>query len=307
MTARQLIITVDTELSNFPDGQGLWGRTGNGEWGLPRLLDGLAEMDAPATFFLDVYGREPGDVAHQRRAAELIVARRQDLQLHTHPGPAFDPSRPRLRDYALGEQQEILEFGRDRIEAWTGTRPTLHRAGDWGADGDSLTALSRSGFEADFSASPWSSNCAIDDAVRSRNGWARVGPLLCGIGTCFHDRITGRIRRVDVGGVSRAELLEVLGLGVDPFILTLHSFSLMNYDRSRTRFEAHPTYMDDLAYLCRVARDVHGYRVVSALEAVRSVTGGARLATHALPSTSLAASAMGLAKSIRARFSWSAA
>ena len=116
MSSRSLLITVDTELSNFPDGQGIWGRVGSESWGIGRMLDEFDDMGVKATFFLDVYGRAESEVALQRKAAELIVARSHDLQLHTHPGPAFDTNRPRLRDYSEAEQTEILEF-------WPETNP----------------------------------------------------------------------------------------------------------------------------------------------------------------------------------------
>ena len=61
------LITVDTELSNFPDGQGLWGRVGNEAWGLARMIDEFDAMGVKGTFFLDVYGRQDADVAEQDR------------------------------------------------------------------------------------------------------------------------------------------------------------------------------------------------------------------------------------------------
>ena len=130
----QLLITVDTELSNFPDGQGLWGRVGSGNWGLERMIAAFNTNALRATFFLDVYGKTDAELAHQKNAAKLIAESGHDLQLHTHPAPAFDRKRHQLRDYTLAEQREIIRQGADRIYDWTGTRPVLHRAGDWAAD-----------------------------------------------------------------------------------------------------------------------------------------------------------------------------
>src|SRR6185369_11707926 len=184
MTPR-LLITVDTELSNFPNAQGLWGRVGDEDWGLRRMLDAFEALGIQATFFLDVYAGNDKDLAEQRRAAELIASRGQDLQLHTHPGPAFDRARPRLRDYSFAEQCDIIEFGCQRMQQWTGSRPVLHRAGDWGANHDSLRALRQCGMRADFSASVWSSDCGIDPSAMALNGWTRIDGLLCGVGTCY--------------------------------------------------------------------------------------------------------------------------
>jgi hypothetical protein len=308
MTKPWLLITVDTELSNFPNAQGLWGRVGNEAWGLERLIETFAEIGIGATFFLDVYAKKAADCNEQRRAAEVIAAGGQDLQLHTHPGPAFDPTRPRLRDYSLEEQEQIIEFGCERIRSWVGQRPFLHRAGDWGADTNSLQALKRCGIRADFSASAWSPNCAIDKSITSCNGWAHVDGLLCGMGTCYRDRITGRMRRVDLGGVSFREVLHLLSHKIDPFILTLHSFSLLRYDSSRTRFEANPGYIELLRRLCTIARDEFGYRVGSAAEAVADIEGQERdeLPRTGLPTTSFLASGAGILKSIHGRLGWAA-
>lgn len=305
MSSRSLLITIDTELSNFPDGQGLWGRVGQERWGLGRMVDELDRLGVKGTFFLDVYGRVDSDVAEQRRAAELIASRGHDLQLHTHPGPAFDPQRPRLRDYDETEQAEIIAFGLDRIENWTGHRPTLHRAGDWGADDRSLRALTRMGIEADFSVSPWSPNCGIDHLAVQCNGWANVDGMLCGIGTCFRDRVTGRVRRVDIGGTSYKEVLDVLSRRIDPFILTLHSFSLMRFNRDRTTFKGDGRYLDRLRDLCTRASREHGYEVRTAVQVVAALkaAGADRETAWPMPTTTPLASAAGIIKSIHGRLS----
>jgi len=302
MTPR-LLITVDTELSNFPNAQGLWGRVGDEDWGLRRMLDAFEALGIQATFFLDVYAGNDKDLAEQRRAAELIASRGQDLQLHTHPGPAFDRARPRLRDYSFAEQCDIIEFGCQRLQQWTGIRPVLHRAGDWGANHDSLRALRQCGMRADFSASVWSSDCGIDPSAMALNGWTRIDGLLCGVGTCYRDRVTGRMRRVDLEGASFPEVVDILSRHIDPLFLTLHSFSLMRYNRERTRFAAHPEYLDRLQRLCMLARRDGNYQTSSALQAVEALEGlpDAALPHAPLPTSKTMASCAGILKSVRGR------
>jgi len=301
--ARRLIITVDTELSNFPDGQGLWGRVGNEEWGLGRMIDEFDALDLRATFFLDVYAAKPADVAEVERAARLISDRGHDLQLHTHPAPAFDRKREQLRDYDLREQEEIIEFGSRRIEEWTGTRPVLHRAGDWAVDHRSLEALRNKGFLADFSASPWGRSCGLDGDVIRGNGWKHIDGILCGIGTCYRDRLTGRTRRVDLGGTSFAEATDILSRGIEPLFLTLHSFSLLRYDRTRTRFAPFDGYIELLRQYCKLAREQWGYETITALEAVNELRTEPenRLPWTSLPTTRTWSSCVGILKSVRER------
>ena len=299
----RLLITIDTELSNFPDAQGLWGRVGNEDWGLERLLDEFDDLRIAATFFVDVYAGDARNTGEQRRAVERIHARGHDAQLHTHPGPAFDPARPRLRDYTLAEQQQIIESGCRRMEQWTGVRPVLHRAGDWGADNVSLEALKRCGMRADFSASPWSRHCGIVSDAIADNGWARIDGLLCGLGTCYRDRITGRTRRVDLGGASFREVRDIVARGIDPLFITLHSFSLMHFNRTRTRFSGDAGYLKRLRSICAIARERHGYQISTALEAVHALEGCAdkSLPRSALPTSTLLSSGTGILKSVSGR------
>ena len=297
-----LLVTVDTELSNFPHGQGLWGKVGNSTWGLERMIAVFDELGISATFFLDVYGGNSEQTDHQQKAAETIAHSGHDLQLHTHPAAAFDRSRQRIRDYSLEEQGKIIALGCDRIEQWGGTRPVLHRAGDWGADRHTLQALKSQGMRADFSACAWSGNCDLGSDLVSGNGWKRVNGLLCASGTGFRDRLTGRIRRVDLGGASYSEITDILFRKIDPMILTLHSFSFLHYDRSRTRFTANPEYIETLGSFLKLATDL-GYQSKTALTCINELDAlpiGA-LSWTPLPVTQTHASVAGLLKSARGR------
>lgn len=299
---RQFLMTVDTELSNFPRPQGIFGQVGGEDWGLKRMIDEFDALQMRATFFLDVYAGNPDDLAEQQRAAELIVARGHDLQLHTHPGPAFDPSRAQIRQYSLAEQEDIIAFGARRLESWIGVRPVLHRAGDWGADHNTLTALARQGFRADFSASPWSPNCAYTEDLVRGNGWRRSNGILCGVGTCYQDRLTGRVRRVDLGGVSFLEAADILVVGIEPLIMTLHSFSFLRYNKSRTQLSGSPEYVEGLRRYARLAREEFAYQFRTALEAVNEVEAVKESPPWAaLPRTRAVSSAAGLLKSVRER------
>ena len=256
-----------------------------------------------ATFFLDVYGKTDAELAHQRTAAKLIAASGHDLQLHTHPGPAFDSSRQQLRDYTLREQREIFQLGSDRINDWTGTRPVLHRAGDWAADHRSLAALRDCRFRADFSASAWSKSCGFEPQAICGNGWTKIDGMLCGVGTCYRDRLTGRLRRLDIGGVSFSELRDILAHGANPLFLTLHSFSFLKFNRTRTQFRAFPNYIERLARFSNMAREQWGYRSITTLEAVTEIEKlpATKLPWAPFPTSGATASAAGIIKSVRGR------
>lgn len=301
--APRLLVTIDTELSNFPRPLGMSSHLAGQDWGVRRMIEVLDGLEVRATFFLDVYAGNPQDFGEQQRVAEMVAASGHDLQLHTHPGPSFDPRRERLRDYSPAEQEEILELGCSRIMQWTGTRPVLHRAGDWAADRHSLEALVRRGFRADFSASPWSRDCRLPAEIVNGNGWKRSSGLLCAVGTCYRDWLTGRIRRVDLGGVSFREATDVLAMQIDPLILTLHSFSFLRYNRSRTHVTPFPDYIERLRRYCTLARERWNYRPGSALEAVNGIESqpGSPLPWDGLRTSGSLSSCAGLLKSVRER------
>src|SRR5262249_6140272 len=151
--------------------------------------------------------------------------------------------------------------------------------------------------------SVWSDNCALDPASIRFNGWARLEGLLCAVGTCYQDRLLGRMRRVDLGGASFVEIREMLGRGIDPMILTLPSFSFMTYNRARPRFFPNPDYVERLRAFVDEAVRTSGYRLVSAAAAVAEIEAlpDASLPRTALPVTSSWASAAGLARSVYGR------
>jgi peptidoglycan/xylan/chitin deacetylase (PgdA/CDA1 family) len=300
--APRLLITVDTELSSFPGSQGLWGRVDGEQWGLPKLIALFEEAGVRATFFVDAYAAGADRLAEQARAARVAAAAGHDVQLHTHPAESFDRERGQMRRYDAGEQARILEFGRARLAEWSGRAPVLHRAGDWAADRRTLAALRQLGFRADFSACPWARDCALEGSIMAGNGWTRMEGLLCGVGTCYRDRLTGRIRRLDLGGSSFAEAADIVARDLDPLILTLHSFSLLRYDRSRTRFAPDPAYASRLRRFCELAM-ARGYVSSTALDAVADVESraDAALPWQPLPTTLAWSSCAGIFKSAAGR------
>jgi hypothetical protein len=125
---------------------------------------------------------------------------------------------------------------------------------------------------------------------------------LCGVGTCYQDRLTGRVRRVDLGGVSFLEAVDILVVGIEPLIMTLHSFSFLRYNKSRTQLSGSPEYVDGLRRYARLAREEFAYQFRTALEAVNEVEALRESPPWAaLPRSRAVSSAAGLLKSVRER------
>lgn len=123
-----------------------------GEYGVPRMLEILAEEHAPATFYLNVYELPLHGEAPLREIATHILEAEQDLQLHTHPYLMF--GRRGMSHFGQAEQREILEQGMSLLESWGAKDIVAHRAGAYLANTATLRALRQIGIDADASLSP---------------------------------------------------------------------------------------------------------------------------------------------------------
>ena len=86
-------------------------------------------------------------------------------------------------------------------------------------------------------------------------------------------------------------------------MLTLHSFSFLRYNRSRTRVAPFPEYIELLRRYCAIAREQWAYETAAALEAVAEAASlpDAALPWSALPTSRSLSSCVGILKSVRER------
>lgn len=221
----ELLISIDTELSNFDGGFGLWANTQGGEFGLRFILRLCEELDLPALFFLDVYGKGK-DAREQRKASEIILEAGQRCELHTHPGPCFDIDRPRLNQYHEDEQREILRFGSERLHRWGGIETTCHRAGDWAANKRTIKALETAGFVADFSLNRWARFCRVPGRMTNANQPFRAGHHAMEFPATAFRGFLNRLRYLSLEHTSITELAALMkAQKTGPVVLTMHSFT----------------------------------------------------------------------------------
>ncbi len=269
-----LFLTVDTELSNLPAAQGLWGKVGADEYGIRFILDLFKRVDIKGTFFVDVFGNNQYDIKAQHKACDLILKYGQDIQLHTHPAAAFDQNRPQMRQYTFEEQVEILEFGANRIKAWTGTRPVAHRAGDWAGNIDTLRALKTAGFKIDSSICAWGNQSDFPKHLFLLSGCYLVENILKIPPTCYYRRFPNKIKKLDVNGCVWPEVKAVLSSKQNIVVQTLHSFSFLGKNnRPLFKIPSRKIFWPDAKAIknCRLfvdfAREVCGYHFLSFREA----------------------------------------
>ncbi len=190
----RVFITIDTEYSSgLYTGPGAADRADNfarsiacntpqGPAGVAHKLDLLARHGQKAVFFVDPMPALVWGVAAIEDIVAPIIAAGQDVQLHCHTewlGLAGDAnplaskrSGQNLADFPLDEQRQILDYARTTLMAAGAPAPVAFRAGNYGANDDTLRALASLGIAYDTSHCP-----------------AMVGKSACriGLGQDVHD------------------------------------------------------------------------------------------------------------------------
>ena len=267
MTA--LYITIDTEysfgLARGMNGGGqavnyasaIAGETPDGPLGIHYQMDVFDRHGLKAVFFVDpmpalIWGTEA--IA---QIVQPIIARGHDVQLHLHTewlalagsaGPLGGKTGANLRDFSSGEQTGLLSYARGVLIAAGAPSPTAFRAGNYGANDDTLRALAALGIGYDTSHCPGiaGSECRITLGPDDRAVRRHCGTIEVPIGS-----ITGRggaLRHFQLTALTAREVLAALRHAVNTrqpqVTLVSHSFELLARDRLRAnhvlrrRFEA---------------------------------------------------------------------
>ncbi len=267
MTA--VYITIDTEYSsgmyrregcnsrqtNFD--RSIRGATPKGDAGISYQMDVLERHGLKAVFFVDpmpalVWGHDAiADVVGP------IVSRGHDVQLHLHTewlefaganNPLGDRTGQNIKDFALGEQSILLDFAMKTLMAAGAARPSAFRAGNYGANDDTLRALADLGIRYETSHCPGipKSACAISLGANDRSPVWHQGVIEVPIGSIASGGDTQR--HAQITALSAAEILAAIRHAhrhaAGSFTLVSHSFELLSRDRLRInaivkrRFEA---------------------------------------------------------------------
>lgn len=253
MAETAVLITIDTEYSSgaYAAGHGrdvdanfrLAIGCGEGEDAVG-IAHQMAVMDAAgikATFFVDplpalVWGQSAID-----RVVQPILERGHDVQLHCHSewlalapdNDLSDHTGRNIKDFPLADQQRILSYGADVLERAGAPRPVAFRAGNYGANDDTLRALAAIGIAYDSSfPAGLACDCAIsgdlgDCRPHRRDGVVEV-PIaaIAARGGYRHAQVTSVSAQEMVAGIAHAARNDW-----PAFVLVSHSFEL--FDRKR--------------------------------------------------------------------------
>lgn len=244
-------LTIDTELSadHFSRfgragleanlASSIWGRTAKGDFGIGHTMDVLERHGMRGVFFVDPLPALVWGTDVIKRIVHPIVDRGHDVQLHAHTEwLAFSQRSPvggrtgrNIGDFSLSDQRVILSLARDFLVAAGAPEPVAFRAGNYGANDDTLRALATIGISHDSSLTPGiaRSDCAINLSADVIDPIEHCGVVEVPISAI--EQRGGRRRHAQLTALSAREILAAVdhaaSRGAQQFTLVSHSFELM--------------------------------------------------------------------------------
>ena len=255
--ATRVYITIDTEYSSgLYTGPGLADRAENyarsiacitpeGPAGITHKLELLNRYGQKAVFFVDPMPALVWGVAAIEDIVGPIIAAGQDVQLHCHTewlelAGSANPLRSRrtgrnIADFPFEEQCELLDYARRTLIAAGAPVPVAFRAGNYGANDDTLRALAQIGIAYDSSHCPalTCGDCRISLGAEDRDPVLHHGLIEVPVGSI--GTIGGGQRHAQITALTLAEMLAAIrharDNGRETFTLVSHSFELINRRR----------------------------------------------------------------------------
>ncbi|WP_379922580.1 hypothetical protein [Erythrobacter sp. R86502] len=251
----RVFITIDTEYSSgLYSGSGVADRADNfarsiacitpeGPVGIAHKLDLLKQYGQKAVFFVDPMPAMIWGVAAIEDIVGPIIAAGQDVQLHCHTewlalAGAASPlgsgaTGTNLADFSFEDQCAVLDFARSTLIAAGAPPPVAFRAGNYGANDDTLRALAAIGIAYDSSHCPalvgkGACRIALGEDVRDPVG--HMGVLEVPVGAI--GAMGGGLRHAQITALTLSEMLGAIRHARDggrgSFTLVSHSFELFN-------------------------------------------------------------------------------
>ena len=219
----------------------VYGRSKAGDYALPKTLEIIAGHGLTGVFFVEPLFSARFGAAHLRTITELILAARQDVQLHLHP-EWTDEIRPRLIAdadrkrqhlpyYTLAEQTALIGHARALLEAAKGAPVTAFRAGSFAANRDTYRALAANALRVDSSLNEVHDHSGGSLPGGRPDRWPRsIDGVESYPVTVFRDGF-GRLRPAHVGACSFLEMREALrdaqAAGCRHFVIVSHNFEML--------------------------------------------------------------------------------
>lgn len=254
----RVYITIDTEYSaGMARREGLGCRAENfarsiacetpqGAVGVAYQMDLFDRHGIKAVFFVDPMPALVWGVEAVADVVGPIVARGHDVQLHLHTewlelagsaNPLGKRTGLNCADFTFDEQCRLINMARGFLVSAGAPPPSAFRAGNYGANDDTLRALAELGLTHDTSHPPGiaGSHCRIALGPEHRAPMNHCGVVEVPIGAIAARG--GGLRHAQLTALSAAEMTAAIAhaqmAGQAAFTLVSHSFELLSRDRRR--------------------------------------------------------------------------
>ncbi|HYT94640.1 MAG TPA: hypothetical protein VEL76_38345, partial [Gemmataceae bacterium] len=245
-----VFVTVDTEAWPFtPDWRAsrleqdirrdVFGETGDGAFGLNYQLDLLNTHGLKAIFLVEALFACAVGLEPLRRIVELIQGKGHEVQLHLHtewlqwldPSPLPGRTGRNMKDFSEEEQAILIARGAENLRSCGVRDLCAFRAGNYGANFDTLRALARNGLRYDTS----HNTCYLDAECGMRTPRPFLQPCVVNgvweFPISFFRDWPGHYRHAQVCACSAQEieaaLMQAWRRGWYSFVLVAHSFELL--------------------------------------------------------------------------------
>lgn len=255
----KLYFTVDTEYepaftarmglasrrANFE--RSILGRTGGGDAGIVYQMKMLDRSGLKGVFFVCPMPALLWGVAAIEDVVGPILERGHDVQLHLHSewlelapagrNPLGNKTGRNIKDFTFAEQCELIGVAKSILERAGAPSPVAFRAGNYGANEDTLRALAMHGIRYDSSHCPAleDSFCKVGLGAEDRRPVLHRGVVEVPAG-CIGDAARP-LRHAQLTALALQEitaaLLHARDNELENFTLVSHSFELLSRDRQR--------------------------------------------------------------------------
>lgn len=301
-------ITIDTEYSSgLANGPGPGDRADNfarsiacltpdGPEGITYKLKLLEEHGQKAVFFVDPMPALLWGVAAIEDIVAPIMQAGQDVQLHCHTewlalagsaNPLGQRTGGNIKDFSFEDQCTLLEWARDTLMAAGAPKPVAFRAGNYGADDNTLRALAAIGLRYDSSHCPalvGTGASAISLGTQDQHPILSKGIVEVPVGSIA--TLGGGLRHAQITALSLREMLAAVrharDADIPSFTLVSHSFELIN----RTTLSVNRVVRRRFAGLIRDLAAMRGVET-GTYSATPPLHTGHHLAPNPLPASSL--------------------
>ena len=247
-----ILLTIDTEvMPRCPNwraeglsrdlARDIYGATSKGRFGIKYQADLLKQKGLKGVFFVEaLFACETG-IKPLTDIVNVIQSTGHEVQLHIHTewlsylsNKVLNHTKviANLKDLSLSEQQKLIEIGKQNLIDAGAINVTAFRAGNYGANFDTLKALSNCGlrFDSSYNYPYLRSDCGIelDNDILIQ---PRILSNITEIPVNFFRDFPGHVRHTQLCALSSNEMKNAIKLAYEKswfsFVIVSHSFELL--------------------------------------------------------------------------------